>query len=136
MPGPRVYTVPEANALVPELEGAFADLDKLRAQLRAAKIKLTALEMIWGSTVNSASCPDHEEGLALLEQLKGLEESFNTVLASLAARGATVKDVETGLLDLYHVRDGVLVHLCWKRGETEFVAWHHVDTGYANRQPL
>jgi hypothetical protein len=136
MTGPRVYTVAEANALVPSFEAAFADLDKLRAQLRAAKIKLTALEMIWGAGVNEASCPDHDEGLSLLEQLKALEEAFNTVLASLAEHGATVKDVDSGLLDLYHVREGVLVHLCWKRGESEFVAWHHVDTGYANRQPL
>jgi len=136
MTGPRVYTVDEANAVVPEFEAAFEGLDGLREQLRAAKIKLTALEMIWGSSVNSDSCPDHKEGLALLEQLKGLEEAFNAVLAALAERGATVKDVDLGLLDLYHVRDGVLVNLCWKRGETAFQAWHHVDTGYAHRQPL
>jgi hypothetical protein len=136
MPGPRVYTVDEANESVPAFEAAFTELDRLREQLRAAKIKLTALEMIWGSAVNSDSCPDHKEGLALLEQLKALEEAFNAVLASLAERGAAVKDVDTGLLDLYHVRSGVLVYLCWKRGEPEFQAWHHVDSGYAHRQPL
>ncbi len=136
MAGPRVYTVAEANKLVAALQASFEELDKLRVQLRAVKIKLTALEMIWGSRVNSDDCPDHEEGLALIEQLKSLEESFNTVLSSLGEQGVSVKDVESGLIDLYHVREGVLVNLCWKRGETEFLAWHHVDTGYAERQPL
>jgi len=136
MVGPRVYSVEEANALVPAFEASFTELDRLRELLRAAKIKLTALEMIWGSSVNTKTCPDHEEGLALLEQLKALEESFNTVLTSLAEQGAAVKDVELGLLDVYHVREGRLVQLCWKRGEPQFLSWHHVDAGYANRQPL
>jgi hypothetical protein len=111
-------------------------LDGLRAQLRTAKIKLTAIEMIWGDKVNSRSCPDHEEGASLVNQLKELEEKFQGVLAELAEHSASVKDMDLGLVDLFHVRDGHLVHLCWKRGEKEFVAWHHVDEGYADRHAL
>jgi len=136
MPGPRIYTVEQANELVPELEQAFARLDTLRDQLRNAKIKLTAIEMIWGSKVNDDDCPDHNEGVHLVRQLKELEESFQTVLQELAEHSATVKDVEAGLIDLYHVRDGQLVFLCWKRGEKKFEAWHHVDAGFAGREPL
>ena len=42
----------------------------------------------------------------------------------------------TGLADVYHVRDGRLVFLCWKRDEEEFEAWHHVDEGFAEREGL
>ena len=136
MSGPRVYTVDEAQALVPSFEKAFERLDALREQLRHTKIKLTAIEMIWGNRINDAACPDHGEGMHLVKQLKELEESFQTVLQELAEVSATVKDVESGLVDLYHVRDGHLVCLCWKRGEKRFEAWHHVDTGFADRQPL
>ena len=136
MPGPHVYTVEEANALVPDLETAFTRLDELRDQLRAVKIKLTALEMIWGSSVNQRDCPDHKEGVDLMRQLKELEEAFNAVLAELGQRSVTVKDIDTGLLDVFHVREGTLVNLCWKRGEPQFAAWHHVDAGFAGRQPL
>ena len=136
MPGPHVYTVEQANELLPELERAFERLDALREQLRNAKIKLTAIEMIWGNKVNDADCPDHNEGLHLVRQLKELEEAFQVVLQELAERSVTVKDVEAGLVDLYHVRDHQLVFLCWKRGETSVQAWHHVDAGFAGREPL
>jgi hypothetical protein len=136
MPGPRVYTVDEANALVPQFEAAFGRLDALRDSLRQTKIKLTALEMIWGSKVNSTECPDHAEGQHLVHQLKELEEGFQVVLHELGELSATVKDVEAGLVDLYHVRDGHLVFLCWKRGEERFAAWHDVDAGFAGRQAL
>ena len=136
MTGPRVYTVEEAQALVPTLEQAFARLDVLRDRLRQLKIKLTALEMIWGSKINERTCPDHSEGQDLMRQLKEVEEGFQSVLSDLGEQSVTVKDVDSGLCDLYHVRDGRLVFLCWKRGETKFEAWHHVDAGFAGREPL
>ncbi len=86
MPGPRIYTVEEAQALVPQFEAAFTRLDELRAQLQNLKIKLTALEMIWGSKVNDRTCPDHREGMDLMHQLKELEEKFQAVLHELAEK--------------------------------------------------
>jgi hypothetical protein len=136
MVGPRVFTVDEANALVPRFEQAFESIDALRAQLRATKIKLTALEMIWGGELQKTDCPDRGEVASLVEQLKELEERFQAVLAELAQESVTVKDVELGLVDVYHVREGRLVNLCWKRGEEQIVTWHHVDEGFAGRAPL
>lgn len=136
MVGPRVFTVDEANELVPKFEQAFTQIDELRAQLRATKIKLTALEMIWGGELQKKTCPDRGEVASLVEQLKELEERFQAVLAGLAQDSVTVKDVEQGLVDIYHVRDGRLVNLCWKRGEEAITTWHHVDEGFAGREPL
>ena len=136
MVGPKVYDIDEANVLIPTLEAAFDELDSLREQLKVAKIKLNALEMIWGQALNSSENPDHKEGVSLLEEMKALEEKFSGVINRLNAVGATVKDLDEGLVDLYHVRDGLLVFLCWKRGENEFGSWHHVDAGYENRQEL
>ncbi|MHC5210355.1 MAG: DUF2203 family protein [Planctomycetota bacterium] len=136
MVGPRVFTVEEANELVPKFEQAFELIDDLRGQLRATKIKLTALEMIWGGELQKKSCPDRGEVASLVDQLKELEERFQAVLAGLAQESVTVKDVEMGLVDVYHVREGRLVNLCWKRGEEQFATWHHVDEGFAGRAPI
>jgi hypothetical protein len=89
--------------------------------------------MIWGSALNKDDNPDHAEGLALIEELKSLEERFSEIVHRLNELGATVKDLDEGLVDLYHVREGRLVFLCWKRGEDAFAAWHHVDDGFADR---
>lgn len=136
MAGPPVYTVESANELVPHFEQAFTRLDSFREHMKALKIKLTALEMIWGPAVNEKDCPDHQEGQALLEQMKETQEEFQAVVVELGELGAQVKDMDEGLVDLYHVHDGRLVFLCWKRGEECFEHWHHVDEGFAERQPL
>lgn len=136
MVGPRVFTLEEANALIPLFEECFDEVDALRERMKAAKVKLNALEMIWGHGINDADCPDRPEGLALIEQLKEIQETVGKVIERLSEEGATVKDVQGGLADVYHVREGRLVFLCWKRGEDEIEAWHHVDEGFADREPL
>ena len=136
MVGPKIYDIDEANVLIPTFEAAFEELDGIREELKVAKIKLNALEMIWGQALNSDENPDHQEGVSLLEEMKSLEEKFSAIINRLNAEGATVKDLDEGLVDLYHVREGLLVFLCWKRGEDEFGSWHHVDAGYDDRQEL
>ena len=43
MSEPRLFTVDEANALIPELEQRFSAINQLRLQLRAAYETLTEL---------------------------------------------------------------------------------------------
>lgn len=136
MVGPRIYEVEEANELIPLFVETFEKLDGVRDRIRAAKIKLNALEMIWGTRLDDAANPDHHEGRALLEELQSLEERFKGTLHGLNEANAHVKDFEKGLVDVYHVREGRLVFLCWSRGENRFEFWHHVDHGFAGRQPL
>lgn len=136
MPGPRVFTVDEANELVPTLQSSFDAIDEHREQLRVLKIKLHALEMIWGPELAKPDCPDHQEGKALIDQLNEEEQAIAAVVQELNEEGVVVKDVQSGLADVYHVRDGVLVHLCWQRGEDAIEAWHHVDEGFDDRQGL
>jgi len=136
VPGPRVYTLDEANDLVPALAEAFGRIDELRKKLRMLKIKLNALEMLWGGELEDVNNPDHTEGKALLDQLGETENAVAAVVQDIGEFGGLVKDVHGGLVDVYHVREGILVHLCWQRGEEEFIAWHDVDAGFADRESL
>ena len=136
MVGPLVYSLEEAQELVPLLDEAFDKLDDLREELRTSKLKLSTLEMLWGPELREPDCPDHEEAASLLEGMQHLQDDVTAVVQDLAEKGVTVKDVASGLADVYHVREGRLVFLCWKRGETAFGAWHHVDEGFAGRRPV
>jgi hypothetical protein len=134
--GPRVYTVDEVNELIPELERRFLELDELRRKLKISKIRLDALEMIWGDQIHKNDCPDHGEYDHHLEELKATEEQFQKTAGSFSEFSATVKGLDPGLLDFYGVHDGHLVFLCWRRGEEKCEFWHHVDAGFAGRQPV
>ncbi|MBI3818939.1 MAG: DUF2203 domain-containing protein [Planctomycetes bacterium] len=136
MAGPRIFTVEEIDALIPELESKFIELDGLRNRLRTLKIRVDALEMIWGEQVNRDDCSDNKEYLHHIEDMKSAEDEFQKTSASFQEFGATVKGLNPGLLDFYGVRDGFLVYLCWRRGESNCEYWHHIDTGFAGRQRL
>ncbi|MDE0506470.1 MAG: DUF2203 domain-containing protein [Candidatus Poribacteria bacterium] len=47
-----------------------------------------------------------------------------------------IKNIDPGLVDFPHLRDGREVYLCWQFGEDEIRYWHDVDAGFAGRQPL
>lgn len=134
MPGPRVYTIDEVQALVPKLESMFERVDAIKARLRIANIRANALELIWSAKIHEVDCPDHLEFLHHLEEMKVLEDDVERLTKRIGKLGGQVKSVDPGLVDFYGVRDGRLVHWCWTRGEAVIEHWHHVDEGFTRRQ--
>ena len=136
MPGPLVYTVDQANALLADVEPILDRLDSVQERIRRTKIRVNALELIHGPTLQEEENSDHREYVALIEQLSKETELFNAETQKIADLGGVLKGVEPTLVDFYGVHEGRLVFLCWKRGEDSITHWHHVDTGFADRQPL
>lgn len=62
--------------------------------------------------------------------------SFTAAVTDIEGLGVLVKDLQKGLVDFPHERDGRIVFLCWKPDENEIGWWHEVDTGFAGRMPL
>ena len=58
------------------------------------------------------------------------------MLEEIHALGGVPKDIGLGLVDFPHRRDGRVVNLCWKHGESRVRWWHGLDEGYAARRPL
>ncbi len=54
----------------------------------------------------------------------------------LVAWDIQLKDPERGLIDFSHERESEVVFLCYLLGEENLGYWHHVDAGFAGRQPL
>ncbi len=136
MVGPRIYTPPEVDRLIPRLEALFGELDEVRGKIRAQKLRINALEMIWGNGVHTPDNPDHREYAHHLEEMKSLQEEFEKRTREITDLGGQVKGLDPPLVDFLGVRDGRLVLLCWTRGEQRIGHWHHVDEGFAGRQPL
>lgn len=65
-------------------------------------------------------------------------EAYNLYLALQRIRdeGVYLKDLDSGLLDFPHEREGRVVFLCWHPPEGEIRYWHEVDGGYAGRRPI
>jgi hypothetical protein len=134
--GPRLYTPREANALLPKLEKSFLKVDEAKEKLRKCKSKLDVLEMIWGDEVRSATNPDHREHQHYQEALEAAKKEFEEATRTFGEMETVVKSLDQGLLDFYGAVDGRLVFLCWKRGEKAVEFYHHLEEGYAGRQPI
>ena len=136
MVGPRVYGIEEANALVPDLERIFDELDGVRAEIRAVKLRITALEMIWGDAVRKSDNPDHGELQHHLEEMTRLQAAFEEITRKVLELDGQLKGLDPPLVDFYGIQRGFLILWCWRRGDASIDHWHNVDEGFAGRQPI
>ena len=122
----KLFTVEEANALLPKLQELLLDVGRHRDELRE---KAPHLEPILkASATNGGGRVGSEYGV----------EAYNLYLAIERIRemGVILKDLEMGLLDFPHEREGRVVFLCWRPSEDRIEYWHEIDAGYPGREPL
>ncbi len=58
------------------------------------------------------------------------------LLDYLLDRGIIVKDIESGLVDIYSLHQNREIFLCWTLGEDSIRFWHESNTGYKDRKPI
>lgn len=122
----RVFTLEEANALLPQLEDLIGEILAVRQRILAQQSELwPVLEKAvqnGGNVFTSALVFDFEKVRRNVRAIQGL--------------GVTLKDVNTGLVDFLSYRDGREIYLCWRYGEPQVSYWHELHTGFAGRQPI
>lgn len=123
MTEPRIYTVEEANELLPYLAPTLVELREKFEE--AADIK---------------------EKMATASRSNGWSESRDRWATTLARVGELadrisewqleLRDIATGLVDFPGIIGGEQVWLCWRLGEPEVAFWHPHDEGFGGRRPL
>ena len=124
----KLFTIEEANALLPSVRDILLRLKRSRQRLaaRSSEAKLAAENAEQGGG-----------GMANGHVYAQLLTSFTSEMGELESLGVQLKDFERGLIDFPSLRDGRVVLLCWQLGEgDELEWWHDVDAGFAGRTPL
>ena len=122
----RLFTLSEANHLIPQLNARLGSVRQAKAVLARTKedIRKASAQAQYGG--GSAVGPLYISSL----------QQISTNLQAIHEMGVLLKDLEMGLCDFPHLRDGRVVFLCWKLGEQEIKWWHETSTGYKDRCPL
>ena len=127
---PRLFTVNEANELLPTLRPL---VEQILENIR--RLKSTSETVIRKGQVDPEA-PDLMEKLRedseiakLIGQVKGWVDEIN-------AYGCVCKGVEQGLVDFPCMFGAEVVYLCWQIGEPNVGFWHRIEDGFAGRRPL
>ena len=134
---PKLFSVEEANRLLPKVAPHVAELRKAHGAMRDAEAAVAALVKEHGET--TLDRPDHPERARywqLVAQAREAEEKVQGLLDEVRFLGAEVKDLDLGLVDFRHKRGGEVVHLCWRLGEARIGFWHDLAAGFAGRKPI
>jgi hypothetical protein len=133
LPFVRHFTPDEANAALEHVRPLVERLVAQRAEHVAALERQEELERkIRG---NGGGIPPAQLADAAAE-VDAHARRIAKLVDEIAASGAEVKDVDSGLIDFPALLHGETVLLCWQLGEDEIGFWHRADDGFAGRRPL
>jgi hypothetical protein len=132
----KVFTVEQADRLLPSLETIFHEMDHRSLRLREVLELVQDAEEYWGDRIADPEVRGREKHAELLRERDDLEASLQGDIERINALGAVLKDYQQGLVDFYGYVDGRLVFLCWQRGEPAVKFYHVLESGFAARRPI
>lgn len=133
---PRLWTIEEANARVPELEELLPRLRSWTVRLGEVHTELHRLQEFWGKEVDAPDHADHDRKNQLDSEWANLTQRLEEAVGSLHREAIELRDVDSGLIDFYGYVGGEVVFLCWLRGEPEVGHYHTLTGGFRTRRPL
>ena len=124
----KLFTVEEANALIPSVRQLLRKLQQSRRRLGGYREEAT----------QAAEQAEHGGGgMADGVLYARLLTNFAAEMSEIEGLGVQLKDFDRGLVDFPSLRDGRVVLLCWQLDEgDELEWWHDMDAGFGGRTPL
>ena len=122
----RHFTLEEAREWVPVLRAKFSRIQALYQELETLSHDFERVKKVIAMNGHAPKSVKFEErAMELKEMVKEITEA-----------GIEIKDIERGLVDFPHWRDGEEVFLCWELADTGLDYWHYIEDGYMGRTPV
>ena len=130
----RYFERDEVEKLIPALTRAMDTIRTCHMEAQSERERQRNEEQ--RITMSGGGIIDRQAWKAGAARLESATTRIQQALQEIADMGGAPKDLELGLVDFLHLRDGREVNLCWKYGEREIRFWHGLDEGYSARKPL
>lgn len=126
MSNKKLFTVSEANSLIPKLLLDIPKIQKLSERLE------TEFPDVAQARRNAQLNGGSAQGAVYLQ----VAMVFQSMIKDLEEKGCILKGIEHGLVDFIGLIDGREVYLCWKYPEQSIEYWHEINAGFAGRQKI
>ena len=130
VPFPRLFTVDEANALLP----AVRTLTE-RVQENIQRLKNKSKIVIRDEQLDPEAA-DFMDRLQENSEIARLVSEVKDGVEQIQGYGCICKGAEQGLIDFPCLLGSEVVFLCWQQGEPSVSYWHRIEEGFAGRRPL
>jgi hypothetical protein len=139
--GPRIFSIEEANSLVPELSRRVGRQMELSEKIQKLVSELHGhlpIEQEGAAEVVDITVHPNDDGevRTLKREVAKLLRRYRQGWRDVEALGAVIKDTRSGLVDFYGRVDNRVVWLCWRFGESAIDFYHELDQGFDGRKPL
>jgi hypothetical protein len=129
----RLFTIEQANAMLPLVRAITTDLASLAKDVVERRHRLALLTS--GRDLKQGD-PYSDELATMEADLERDASRLQEYVDELRELGVEPKGAVEGLVDFPCMLEGRLVLLCWRLGEPEVLFWHDLESGFAGRQPL
>jgi len=127
---PRLFTVDEANALLP----AVRTLTE-RIQENIQRLKNQSKAVIRDEQLDPGAA-DFMDRLQENSEIARLVAEVKNGVKQIESYGCICKGAEQGLIDFPCLLGTEVVFLCWQQSEPTISYWHRIEAGFAGRRPL
>ncbi len=131
---PKIFTLREAQSLVPKLEQLLRTAVQAKAEAEAVDEDLqgvsTRITMAGGMEIDPGAIAE------MKVRKTGAIQALQRCVEEIQQTGCLLKDLDEGLLDFPAMLGDREVCLCWKLGEDRIEFWHHLDDGFAGRKRI
>lgn len=119
---PRIFTVAEANSLVPRVQEILTRLEEWQPRLLESQQGIQETDGV------------PRDRVRLSHDLERAEHEVLSAVQEIEEIGCVLKS--GGLVDFFTVKDGFLYELCWQSGEKDIQFYHEFQAGFNGRRPL
>jgi hypothetical protein len=127
---PRLFTVGEANGLLPTVRRLMEKIEENIRRLRNQSKTIIRDEQL------DPDAMDFMDRLQQNNEIARIVAEVKDGVEEIQSYGCICKGVEQGLVDFPCLLGEEVVFLCWQLGEPTVSYWHRIEDGFAGRRPL